>query len=347
MKKKSELYSIIITFSLWLIFGLCGVFIPLPEKQEYEKFVTVKLQLPPADVPKEKIPEPENPRIEETLPPVTSSIQDVPVEKTEEAITVQKEEIPVAKKTEASKTETPSQSSSTPKKNETVQKFTPVKQELQKSMEELMAEQNANTSKKASIDNFDWSSLETSSGNSSDNTSQSEKEQHHLSSSKNALAGTAAQGSTISESSTSSTTSTNFLPEQTTNTSDFLANIASKKYTSEANDFKTATTLEVDSSSDGSIKIKMADGKTRKLIMPQEPKIILPENAKVETSVETEISFTVSTEGTVISSSIKIENESLLSSEIVSAIKQQLSQWWFEKANSNGQARFNYSIIKK
>ena len=62
--KKSYLVSLISTFSLWMIFTLSVVFIPLPEKQEKEKFTEVKLNLSPI----EKVEEPKEKENSEKLP---------------------------------------------------------------------------------------------------------------------------------------------------------------------------------------------------------------------------------------------------------------------------------------
>ena len=83
------------------------------------------------------------------------------------------------------------------------------------------------------------------------------------------------------------------------------------------------------------------------MLFPTDPKIILPENAQIVRDIEVKVSFVVKADGTVPFSGIKISNEALLSKEIIDGIKNELVKWHFEESSSDGQASFNYSIIKK
>ena len=156
MIKKSETLSLIITLSLWLIFTLCSIFVPIPQKDEKEKYISVKLSLPPV----EKI-EKQTEKIEKPVREDISEISPIKPEVVEKVEVIEKTEV-VAKtepvktepvktepvktepvKTEPVKTEpvkTENAKVSSPKQEQT---FTPAKQQLQKSTEELIAEQNA------------------------------------------------------------------------------------------------------------------------------------------------------------------------------------------------------------
>lgn len=96
---------------------------------------------------------------------------------------------------------------------------------------------------------------------------------------------------------------------------------------------------------DGGTLIQLENGEMRILLYPKEPEIVLPEDSNVETSVNIEIYFQVLKNGSV--TSIQISNEALISPKIATEIKNQIAQWRFNEANSNGQGHFNYSIIKK
>ena len=47
MLKKTEIISLIITFSLWVSFVLVAIFVPMETKKTEENFVSVKITLPP------------------------------------------------------------------------------------------------------------------------------------------------------------------------------------------------------------------------------------------------------------------------------------------------------------
>ena len=118
MIKKSETLSLIITLSLWIIFTLCSIFVPIPQKEEKEKYISVKLSLSPM----EKVETTEKTEVVAKSEPVkTEPVKTESAEKTE----------PVAKtesvKTEPVKTEpvkTENAKVSSPKQEPT---FTPPK----------------------------------------------------------------------------------------------------------------------------------------------------------------------------------------------------------------------------
>ena len=176
MIKKSETLSLIITLSLWLIFTLCSIFVPIPQKDEKEKYISVKLSLPPV----EKV-EKQTEKIEKPVREDISEISPIKPEVVEKVEVIEKTEVvaktePVVKtepvKTEPVKTENAKVSS--PKQEQT---FTPAKQQLQKSTEELIAEQNAKKSTKT-VEEVDWDAMfggtSTVSSNQTTNSSKQE-----------------------------------------------------------------------------------------------------------------------------------------------------------------------------
>ena len=346
MIKKSETLSLIITLSLWLIFTLCSIFVPIPQKDEKEKYISVKLSLPPVEkVEKqtEKIEKPVREEVSEISPAKPEVVEKVEViEKTE---VVAKTESVV--KTEPVKTEpvkTENAKVSSPKQEQT---FTPAKQQLQKSTEELIAEQNAKKSTKT-VEEVDWDAMFGGSSTVSSNqtTNSSNQEIQTVQNDSNALSGSAGiAASTTTSSYAASSENQNSNDEKETNTGTMLSNISGKKYETTTQDLSSVVEFTGTAKGDGGTLIQLENGEMRILLDPQEPKIILPEDANIETSVNIEIYFQVLKNGSV--TSIQISNEALISPKIATEIKNQIAQWRFNEANSNGQGHFNYSIIKK
>lgn len=338
MIKKSETLSLIITLSLWIIFTLCSIFVPIPQKEEKEKYISVKLSLSPM----EKVETTEKTEVVAKSEPVkTEPVKTESAEKTE----------PVAKtesvKTEPVKTEpvkTENAKVSSPKQEPT---FTPVKQQLQKSTEELIAEQNAKKSTKT-VEDVDWDTMFGGSSTVSSNktTNSSNQPIQTVQKDSNALsgsAGIAASTTTSSYVASSENQKSNDVNE--TNTGTMLSNISGKKYETTTQDLSSVVEFSGIAKGDGGTLIQLENGEMRILLDPKEPKIVLPENSNVETSILIEVSFQVLKNGTV--SGIQITNEALISPKIAAEIKNQIAKWRFNEADSNGQGHFNYSIIKK
>lgn len=346
MIKKSETLSLIITLSLWLIFTLCSIFVPIPQKDEKEKYISVKLSLPPVEkIEKqtEKIEKPVREDISEISPAKPEVVEKVEViEKTE---VVAKTE-PVVK-TEPVKTEpvkTKNAKVSSPKQEQT---FTPAKQQLQKSTEELIAEQNAKKSTKTVEDvDFDAMFGGSSTVSSNQTTNSSNQPIQTVQKDSNALsgsAGIAASTTTSSYVASSENQKSNDVNE--TNTGTMLSNISGKKYETTTQDLSPVVEISGIAKGDGGTLIQLKNGEMRILLNPKELEIVLPENSNVETSILIEVSFQVLKNGTV--SGIQITNEALISPKIAAEIKNQIAKLRFNEADSNGQGRLNCSIIKK
>ena len=347
MLRKTETASLIITASLWVIFGICAIFIPISKKEEPQKFISVKITLPAVEKVEKEV---EPPKQQANLEQVVK--QDIVQEKTVVPETPKQEVAP--------KTETPVKTqpkpeqkttTSTPKKElaktvETpVKPSTPVKQELQQSMEDAIAAQNANKSKKT-VEEVDWDAMFGSSSVTTNESSQSSKSQvQKVLDNQQALVGEAGTSSSNDSSVVASSKSQNTENSASTNTSSMLQNIATKEYVSSNSSFSSVVNIEGKTDVAGGTLIQLEDGKMRKLIFPSEPKITLSETSKIETSVNVKIEFLVLKDGSV--TNIKINNEALITLEIVSEIKNQVSKWRFDKSDSDGHGHFNYSIIKK
>ena len=92
----------------------------------------------------------------------------------------------------------------------------------------------------------------------------------------------------------------------------------------------------------------MTDGTPRTLLEPAEPKIILSKEAadSIDSTKHLTITFTVTKDGTVPVSSVKISPD-ILKSLVTMEIREQISRWRFQSAATSGQAQFSYTIKKQ
>lgn len=95
--------------------------------------------------------------------------------------------------------------------------------------------------------------------------------------------------------------------------------------------------------------MNLVGGGSRRLLEPKEPVIVISEKNQslIIGSIEVTITFGITPEGFVLPSSIKITPESLVHGEVQAEIKSQIEKWRFQVAQSSGQVRFKYNIIKK
>ena len=198
------------------------------------------------------------------------------------------------------------------------------------------------------MEEVDWDAMfgGTSTVSSNQTTNSSKQEIQTVQNDSNALSGSAGiAASTTTSPYAASSENQNSNDEKETNTGTMLSNISGKKYETATQDLSSVVEFTGTAKGDGGTLIQLENGEMRILLDPQEPKIILPEDANIETSVNIEIYFQVLKNGSV--TSIQISNEALISPKIATEIKNQIAQWRFNEANSNGQGHFNYSIIKK
>ena len=339
--KKSELQSLIITSSLWVIFLLCAVFIPVAQKEEEKKYVSVKLTLAPVEKVEKKVEQSkvdQKPAVPEQVVKAPEPVKTEPVKTEPVKKEAPKVSEPAKKAETVAKTEKKTQSAA---KTTT---STPAKQELQKSVDDLMAEQNAKSTKK-SVKEPDWDALfgtnSTFATNESENPSNPDRIVVNNQPALSGSAGTSTENPSLVFVTTQNQ-SNSFVPS---NTKDMLSKIITKEYVISLPNYDLKVETKVSTSNDGSTVIQLEDGKIRKLIFPREPQITLPENAKIEKTVNIEISFQVLKNGSV--TNVKITNEALISTEVANEIKRQIENWRFDESDSDGHGLFNYSIIKK
>ena len=129
-----------------------------------------------------------------------------------------------------------------------------------------------------------------------------------------------------------------------------LANVAAATYTqSIGNGLSAETSVQRAKSSDGKFLLSLENGSARSLIDPAEPKIMLSAEAGrlIDGSREVRISFRIMAAGNVPASGISFHPASALPLEVQAEIREQISKWRFVPASSDGQANFDYSIIKR
>ena len=316
---------------------------------------------PPSPKGQRPLKSPENPSLQENEPRlfaekslVSDSERPTPP-KTSQKSESKKNENSTVKKSEPKKSETKSAN----KKNAVVEPVRsqnelqttipkPAEQTLQKSIDELMAEQQKpkTTPKKA----FDWSMFDEMEGNSSSSNAVA-KNVPSPASNQSALSGSAAssssQNSTAAASSSQNAKSASGQQASSATTNALASAASAKKYSLSSGDVSSVVTVST-FSADSGISLQMTDGSSRMLLEPAEPKISLSgaASALIDSTKRLTISFTVTASGNVPVSGIKISPD-ILPQIISMEIREQIARWRFQSAPSDGFARFDYTIQKR
>ncbi|OJF76711.1 MAG: hypothetical protein BKP49_06010 [Treponema sp. CETP13] len=341
MINKIEKQAGLATFLLWLVI-ITVVGIAVLKEQNKTKYNSISIRLEVPSIPEQKKLE-TTPVLKENT---SSNTQSIPIEKSAPAAAPANTQAPKQIETVPAKTQpktkaVPSQTKATEK--------APVPQKLQKSMEELIAEQNAASNKK-SVDEVDWDSLfEDSSVVATSSNSNEPSSTSTVIDDSEALSGSVAAVSKDSSAKASSNKRTN--EDVSISTSSVLNTISSAKFSDSGTGSGVTSTVSVEtnSGSSGGTSIKMSDGSMRKLLDPLKPVLtISPENEKlIDSSITVSIQFTVKADGNVLPTTIKFTPSGLLPLAVQSDLGLQIAKWRFEKGSGDGQAEFNYSINKK
>lgn len=352
--------SVGITFTLWLAFFLVAFFVPIAQKTKPVEFVAVKLQISPKNPLKSE----ENSNVLEESQNQPSELVTTSQVKQEEAgktaeivqkITENSEQnLNLQKNTQKTEKNVQNQPNLQKKQEQILEvskdleKTPTTAQTLVKSMDELIAEQNAAKSKKT-VAEVDWDALFADSSQ-NQVVSATEKTPQYLMNDTSSLSGSAATAVSGAENQTTFASSSELKNQAAkTNTQELLAQVQVQHFEQTSETETTKINIDAGISNDFT-NVKMSDGKMRQLLFPKNPEITISPNSSklIENSIENiKISFTVLEDGSVPINLIKVENEFLIPSAIISEIKLQLSNWRFENSNSNGQASFSYSIIKR
>lgn len=249
----------------------------------------------------------------------------------------------------AAPAKTVEQPKAAPKVPETTTAPAPKKAKIKykKSLDELMEEQMGASAKQKAFDEsmFDDVVAETNT------SSQSVSKNVNRMDSSSALSGSAAVAADSTSGSVSATADRAEKPSSASSaTSAMLSKISAAQYsTTIGNGLSSKSDVKVAQSTDGKLAIELSDGSARVLLEPLKPVIIISEEngKRIDSSRQVVISFRILAAGNVPFSGITITPSSALPEEIQSEIKDQVSTWRFAPASSDGQAKFEYSIIKR
>ena len=249
----------------------------------------------------------------------------------------------------AAPAKTVEQPKAAPKVPETTAAPAPKKAKIKykKSLDELMEEQMGASAKQKAFDDsmFDDVVAETNT------SSQSVSKNVNRMDSSSALSGSAAVAADSTSGSVSATADRAEKPSSASSaTSAMLSKISAAQYsTTIGNGLSSKSDVKVAQSTDGKLAIELSDGSARVLLEPLKPVIIISEEngKRIDSSRQVVISFRILAAGNVPFSGITITPSSALPEEIQSEIKDQVSTWRFAPASSDGQAKFEYSIIKR
>ena len=331
LQKKRNLYALTGTAGIWIfICILFSLFALLPQKQFYK---TVKITLSETSTPKitEKKqeaapPKPQNQEIKK---------QSQPKPQAEQKASSQKPSKPVSEKNPQTKQNTASKKSSVSEK--------PAVQTLQKSVDELMAEQR--TKKTPAKKEFDWSQFDDEAV---ENVSENSSVPVTANSSKaDVFEGTA--GKTVDKNSAVVAGS----KSETTGSASDSTSAALKKISSAdssanfGNGVTASSTVKSAGAPNGKIALFVNDGRT--LLEPAEPVIALSEaaSATIDTTKNLTVRFTVLANGHVDLNSIKITPGAIITSLVQNEISTQISTWRFNQDTSSATASFPYKIEKR
>lgn len=249
----------------------------------------------------------------------------------------------------AAPAKTVEQPKAAPKVPETTTAPAPKKAKIKygKSVDELMEEQMGASAKQKAFDESKFVDVVAETNTSSQSVSKNVNRMNNSS----ALSGSAAVAADSTSGSVSATADRAEKPSSASSaTSAMLSKISAAQYsTTIGNGLSSKSDVKVAQSTDGKLAIELSDGSARVLLEPLKPVIIISEEngKRIDSSRLVVISFRILAAGNVPFSGITITPSSALPEEIQSEIKDQVSTWRFAPASSDGQAKFEYSIIKR
>lgn len=338
IEKKPNQIAFFGTIGVWVfIFIFFSFYSLLPHDKPF-KTVQIHLESPSEAKAStvSEAPPPASQAMEQAAAP-SAAPQSAPAQKAAEK--------PAAKKAEAPAKKSTQKAASKPQAKPAAKPAARAEPKLQKSVDELMAEQRASKTKPKK--DFDWSQFEedaeetvSSSTGSASNT---------VAKAVDALEGTAASASSSKNSSQSSSSNKAYTGSTSSSTSNALNKIASTSYRGTAgNGVSVSATMNTAGSPDGKTALAMNDGTARILLEPKSPVISLTPRAAatIDATREFKITFTVNADGRVPVNGVKIP-QSLVDPIVQQEIAAQISQWRFQSASSAGTATFIYTIKKQ
>lgn len=330
------------TAVVWFLLLIFFAFAPGVQKKEEFKTIQITLDVPQekTEIQKTDIASQETAASKKTQasPAKSDAAQSAPAAQKKPAV---QQPAKTAQKQASSPAAAASPKTSSPAPVEA--KSAPAKAKItyKKSVDELLAEQSG-SAKSAQWDDsvFGDDTAAVSSSSTTNSTAVNKGV-----SGTSALSGTAASAALDTGKAVAKTDSA-VKTAATSATQNALGKIAAATYTMSAGNGVSSSAKE---NGDGSVSVSMTDGSSRILLDPKKPVIFISEEnaALIDSSRTVTVSFKVLSGGNVPFSGIVISPSSLLPIQIQSEIREQISQWRFKPASSDGQARFEYSIIKK
>ena len=348
LQKKQNLTALAATIVIWFLLAFLFSLLTLSPKKTVYKTVRITLDSP-------SVPKITEKRIDSApLAPALQSqpLPSSPVEKIKEAPKTQP-----AKKAEVSEKQqtTPKQNPAAKKTTEkaeskNIQSAKPAQQTLQKSVDELIAEQRAKP--KVQKKEFDWSSFdEESSETVSSSDVSGTKTVNASSSSVELFEGTAGIASNNENNSPVSATSRNTAGGTASSaTMNALDRISATVFSaSSSNGVTGSSSVKSAGAPNGRISLYMNDGSSRTLLEPLRPVIVLSEKAAatIDTTKNLTVRFTVLPDGHVDLNSIKITPGAIITPLVQAEIAGQISSWRFNQDSASATAVFPYKIEKR
>lgn len=336
--------SFIVTLIFWII---TLVFLAVYSPKSEKTYKTVKITLAPTPVERveKKVANVSAPSEAASKPAPAPQKAAAPAKKAAQTSTSKVAQTSTAKKVTpkpATKPATTQETKGTSAKPKQKKQIT-----YKKSVEELMAEQAASSSKAKAWDDSMFDDEDSSSVSSSTSTTSNVGQISGTS----ALSGTAASsaGSHQSVSSVSSTANSS-VGVSSSATKSALGKIATTSYVYDKTvGINSQATIKSSTASDGKVAVALSDGRARILLEPTKPVIIISAaSAKlIQADKHVEISFKILPEGNVPLNGIMFNPDSALPSDVEREIASQISKWRFASASDDGQAVFEYSIIMR
>ncbi len=357
------------TVIVWFIFVMCAVLIhPAPRTEpEYETVRITLAPLPAAPSLPAETSLPETPPAKTERPAAAETAASA----TSPAAVQSVSESAAARTEPAARPSSPATQSAATSSAASASAVQPARQELVKSVEELMAE-SAAARPKTTADAVNWDELfadgasvsEVSGGGTAAvNTAQTAR--------IDPLSGRAAeagrdQGAAVQNTADSRRREDSSVSEGTQNALERIVTASWYDPRSASGAVDYAVTADTASeaaagsgtsagngsgaeSGSGRIRIALTDGSLRTLLEPEKPVITISaaNERYIDASREVSISFSIQPSGAVSPGSIRITPSSLLHQLVEDEIKAQIAKWRFQEAASSGQVSFKYNIIKR
>ncbi len=348
LQKKQNLTALAATIVIWFLLAFLFSLLTLAPKKTVYKTVRITLDSP-------SVPKITEKRIDSAPPAPALQSQPLPSSPAEK--------IKEAPKTQpAKKAEVSEKQQTTPKKNFAAKKTTekaesknipsskPAQQTLQKSVDELIAEQRAKP--RVQKKEFDWSSFDEEASETVSSSDVSDtKTVKAQSSSVELFEGTAGISSdgenNAPVSATSRKTAGGRASSATMNALDSIS--ATVFSASSSNGVTGSSSVKSAGAPNGRISLYMNDGSSRTLLEPLRPVIVLSEKAAatIDTTKNLTVRFTVLPDGHVDLNSIKITPGAIITPLVQAEIAGQISSWRFNQDSASATAVFPYKIEKR